>query len=95
MRALESKGVRRIVYTDVLRDGMLEGPNLEGLRELASTTSLEIVMSGGVSTLDDLRRIRRAAPNVVAVIVGRALYEGAFTLAQAAAVLEGASGASG
>jgi phosphoribosylformimino-5-aminoimidazole carboxamide ribotide isomerase len=95
VRALESKGVRRIVYTDVLRDGMLEGPNLEGLRELASSTRLEIVMSGGVSTLDDLRRIRRAAPNVVAVIVGRALYEGAFTLAQATAVLEGASGASG
>jgi phosphoribosylformimino-5-aminoimidazole carboxamide ribotide isomerase len=85
---LRDRGVRRIVYTDVLRDGMLEGPNLEGLSELTQATDLEIVMSGGISRLEDLRWVKREAPGVVAVVVGRALYEGTFTLAQAKAVLE-------
>jgi phosphoribosylformimino-5-aminoimidazole carboxamide ribotide isomerase len=87
VRLLKDRGVRRIVYTDVLRDGMLEGPNLEGLHELAEVTDLEIVMSGGISRLEDLRWVKREAPEVVAVIVGRALYEGAFTLEQAKAAL--------
>ena len=85
---LQEHGARRIVYTDVLRDGMLEGPNLEGLRELTETTDLEVVMSGGISRLEDLRWVKRDAPDVVAVIVGRALYEGSFTLAQARAILD-------
>jgi len=84
---LKDRGVRRIVYTDVLRDGMLEGPNLEGLHELTEATDLEIVMSGGISRLEDLRWVKREAPDVVAIIVGRALYEGAFTLEQAKAAL--------
>jgi phosphoribosylformimino-5-aminoimidazole carboxamide ribotide isomerase len=84
---LKDRGVRRIVYTDVLRDGMLEGPNLEGLHELTEATELEVVMSGGISRLEDLRWVKREAPDVVAIIVGRALYEGAFTLEQAKAAL--------
>jgi phosphoribosylformimino-5-aminoimidazole carboxamide ribotide isomerase len=87
VRLLKQRGVRRIVYTDVLRDGMLEGPNLEGLSELTEATDLEIVMSGGISRLEDLRWVKREAPDVVAIIVGRALYEGTFTLAQAKAAL--------
>ena len=88
VRLLKERGARRIVYTDVLRDGMLEGPNLEGLRELTEATDLEVVMSGGISRLEDLRWIKREAPGLVAVIVGRALYEGTFTLAQARAILD-------
>ncbi|HAR68795.1 MAG TPA: bifunctional 1-(5-phosphoribosyl)-5-((5-phosphoribosylamino)methylideneamino)imidazole-4-carboxamide isomerase/phosphoribosylanthranilate isomerase PriA, partial [Thermus scotoductus] len=66
------------------RDGMMGGPNLIGLRDVAEVTSLQIIMSGGVALLDDLRRLRRLqAPNVVGVILGRALYEKAFTLAEA------------
>jgi phosphoribosylformimino-5-aminoimidazole carboxamide ribotide isomerase len=84
---LAERGVRRIVYTDVLRDGMLEGPNIEGLHELAESTDLEIVMSGGISRLQDLRWVKREAPGLAAVIVGRALYEGAFTLAEGMAAL--------
>ena len=84
LHELERRGVRRVVYTDVSRDGMLGGPDLAGLVELAGQTSLELVASGGVSTLADLRLLRRRAPaNVVGVIVGRALYEGAFTIADA------------
>jgi phosphoribosylformimino-5-aminoimidazole carboxamide ribotide isomerase len=88
VKELEQHGVHRVVYTDVARDGMMGGPNLIGLRDLAEATSLEIIMSGGVALLDDLRRLRRlGAPNVVGVIVGRALYEKAFTLAEAMAVV--------
>ena len=87
-RILTQHGVGRIVYTDTSRDGMLGGPDLAGLKELAESTSLEIVMSGGISLLDDLRRLRRLAlPNVVGVIVGRAFYEDAFTLADAMAAV--------
>jgi len=87
-KILTQHGVRRIVYTDTSRDGMLGGPNLAGLKELAESTSLEIVMSGGITLLDDLRRLRRLAlPNVCGVIVGRALYEDAFSLADALAAV--------
>ena len=87
-KILTQHGVTRIVYTDTSRDGMLGGPNLAGLKELAEVTPLEIVMSGGISLLDDLRRLRRLSlPNVVGVIVGRALYEEAFTLADALAAV--------
>lgn len=87
LKILEEKGVKRVVYTDVARDGMLRGPDLEGLEELAASTSLELIMSGGVTWLDDLRLLAKLpAPNVVGVIVGRALYEGSFTVAEAQAV---------
>jgi phosphoribosylformimino-5-aminoimidazole carboxamide ribotide isomerase len=87
---LEEHGVRRVVYTDVARDGMLRGPDLKGLEEFAQSTALEFIMSGGVASLDDLRQLARLAlPNVAGVIVGRALYEGAFTVAEAQAVLAG------
>ncbi len=89
-KILTQHGVARIVYTDTSRDGMLGGPDLAGLKELAEVTPLEIVMSGGISLLDDLRRLRRLGlPNVVGVIVGRALYEEAFTLADALAAVGG------
>lgn len=87
---LEEHGVKRAVYTDTARDGMLGGPNLLSLRDVAEVTSLELVCSGGVALLDDLRRLARLnAPNVVGVIVGRALYEKAFTLAEAMAAAGG------
>lgn len=90
LRLLDERGVRRVVYTDVARDGMLGGPNLEELHELAESTSIEMVLSGGVGTLDDLRRVARVAPsNVVGVIIGRALYDGAFELRQAQDVVRG------
>jgi phosphoribosylformimino-5-aminoimidazole carboxamide ribotide isomerase len=89
-KILAAHGVKRVVYTDTARDGMLGGPNLIGLRDLAEVTSLEIVVSGGIALLDDLRRLKKLdVPNVVGVVVGRALYEKAFTLADALAVFAG------
>jgi phosphoribosylformimino-5-aminoimidazole carboxamide ribotide isomerase len=80
-------GVRRVQYTDVVRDGTLVGPNLEALETLARAAALRITAAGGVSTLDDLGRLRALAPlGVDEVIVGKALYERRFTLAQAQAV---------
>ena len=89
-KILAEHGVKRVVYTDTARDGMLGGPNLIGLRDLAEVTSLEIVLSGGIALLDDLRRLDKLdLPNLVGVILGRALYEQAFTFADALAVFAG------
>ncbi len=89
-KILAEHGVKRVVYTDTARDGMLGGPNLIGLRDLAEVSSLELVLSGGIGLLDDFRRLKKLdLPNVVGVIVGRALYEKAFTLGDALAVFAG------
>jgi phosphoribosylformimino-5-aminoimidazole carboxamide ribotide isomerase len=87
VKILAEHGVGRVVYTDTARDGMLGGPNLPGLADLAEVSPLEIILSGGIALLDDLRRVKRMnASTVVGVIVGRALYEKSFTLAAAQAV---------
>jgi phosphoribosylformimino-5-aminoimidazole carboxamide ribotide isomerase len=80
-------GVRRVQYTDVVRDGTLVGPNLEGLQQVAQAAALRVTAAGGVATLEDLGRLRALEPfGVDEVIVGKALYEGRFTLARAKAV---------
>jgi len=90
VKELAGHGVQRVVYTDTARDGMLGGPNLPGLKDLADVSEPEIILSGGVGLLDDLRRLKKlGADKVVGVIVGRALYEHAFTLPEAMAVFAG------
>ena len=90
VKVLAEHGVARVVYTDTGRDGMLGGPNLPGLKDLAEVSELEIILSGGIALLDDLKRLKRLdAEKVVGVIVGRALYEKAFTLPQALALFSG------
>ena len=77
-------GVERVVYTDIARDGMLNGVNVEAVRELAQRTGLKVIASGGVSSLDDLRRLKEAeASGVEGVIIGQALYSGALDLREA------------
>jgi phosphoribosylformimino-5-aminoimidazole carboxamide ribotide isomerase len=77
-------GVRRVQYTDVVRDGTLVGPNLEGLRQVAEAAALRVTAAGGVATLEDITRLRALEDvGVDEVIVGKALYERRFTLAQA------------
>ncbi|MFL6076276.1 MAG: bifunctional 1-(5-phosphoribosyl)-5-((5-phosphoribosylamino)methylideneamino)imidazole-4-carboxamide isomerase/phosphoribosylanthranilate isomerase PriA [Mycobacteriales bacterium] len=81
---LDREGCARYVVTDVNKDGMLKGPNLELLRELCARTDRPVIASGGVSTLDDLRALRGLVPlGVEGAIVGKALYAGAFTLEEA------------
>lgn len=79
-RRFEDAGVAAIIHTDIARDGMLQGPNLEASAGLAAAVSIPVIVSGGVSSLDD---VRRAVPLVAGAIVGRALYTGALDLAAA------------
>lgn len=76
------------VVTDIARDGMLAGPDVEGLRDLATRTSVPLVASGGVSSLDDVQALA-AIPDLHGVITGKAIYEGRFTVAEAVRVLAG------
>lgn len=80
-------GVRTVVFTDIGRDGVLSGVNLDATRELAQATGLGVIASGGVSSLDDVVRLREAASDgIVGVIIGRALYDGRIDLAEALAL---------
>ena len=88
---LEAAGCQRYVVTDIEKDGMLRGPNLDLLRQVCARTSRPVVASGGVSSLADLRAIAGLVPDgVEGAIVGKSLYAGAFTLPEAlAAVAQG------
>lgn len=91
-RHMQDAGVSRIIYTDILSDGMMKGPNIEATRMLAQAVEIPVTVSGGMSSLDDVRRVCEAeADGVDEVIVGRALYLGAFTLPEAIAAARGAS----
>ncbi|MCR2764863.1 bifunctional 1-(5-phosphoribosyl)-5-((5-phosphoribosylamino)methylideneamino)imidazole-4-carboxamide isomerase/phosphoribosylanthranilate isomerase PriA [Microbacterium sp. zg.B48] len=84
LERLEEAGCSRYVVTDVTKDGTLKGPNLELLQEMTARTPKPIVASGGVSSLDDIAALRELVPlGVEGAIVGKALYAGAFTLAEA------------
>src|SRR5712692_5323528 len=80
-RQVASIGAARIIYTDIARDGRLEGPNLETTRRIAEASGIRVTASGGVSSLEDIARLCDLEPHGVdSVIVGKALYEGRFTL---------------
>lgn len=79
-RRVLSQGARHVVYTDVGRDGMLSGPDLDGSIALQKLGA-QVISSGGVASLDDLRAVQRAG--LSGAIVGRAIYEGKFTVADA------------
>jgi len=85
---LNKAGCARYVVTDILKDGTMRGPNLDLLRLVCEHTNAPVIASGGVSTLDDLRALKPMEElGVEGVITGKALYAGAFTVAQALAVL--------
>jgi len=87
---LDADGCARYVVTDVTRDGTLTGPNLDLLRRVCARTSRPVIASGGVASLADLAQLVALAPlGVEGVIVGKALYSGAFTLPQALAAVAG------
>ncbi|WP_210527875.1 1-(5-phosphoribosyl)-5-[(5-phosphoribosylamino)methylideneamino]imidazole-4-carboxamide isomerase [Rubellimicrobium arenae] len=78
-RAYEDAGIAAIIYTDIARDGAMQGPNVEATAALARAVSIPIIASGGVSSLDDLQRLK-ATGVVSGAITGRALYDGAVDL---------------
>ena len=81
-----SKGVQRFIYTDIARDGALNGPNIQELKEIQREISCSLIASGGVSSMDDLRAL--AALDIEGTIVGKALYTGNIDLAGAIAEFE-------
>jgi phosphoribosylformimino-5-aminoimidazole carboxamide ribotide isomerase len=86
---LQNHGVRELVYTNVDRDGMLEGPDLEEVRRVAGAVQGSMIYSGGIGSLADLEGLKALGePALAGVIVGKALYEQRFTVEQALTVLE-------
>ncbi len=86
---MKTRGVERIVYTDIARDGMMTGPNIPETEKMARETGLKVIASGGVSSLDDIRALKQIeSSGVDSVITGKAIYEGAFTLEKAIELAE-------
>jgi phosphoribosylformimino-5-aminoimidazole carboxamide ribotide isomerase len=86
---LQNRGVRSFVYTNVDRDGMLQGPDLDEVRRIAAVVRGRFIYSGGIGKLDDLHALARLRQvNLGGVIVGKALYENRFTIAEGQAALE-------
>lgn len=87
-RSLEDAGVAAIIYTDINRDGAMQGPNIEATAALARAVSIPVIASGGVSSLEDLRALKSCGAPLDGVISGRALYDGAIDLRAALALLK-------
>ena len=85
-RQFEDAGIAAIIYTDILRDGAMKGPNVEATAALARAVDIPVIASGGVSSLDDLRGLRDTGV-ISGAISGRALYDGALDLREALAEL--------
>ncbi len=85
----ERDGVEAIIYTDINRDGAMQGPNVEATAALARAVTIPVIASGGVSSLDDLIALRDCGVALNGAISGRALYDGALDLGAALAALKG------
>src|SRR6056297_84616 len=86
-REMEGLGVEAVIYTDIARDGMMQGPNLEATKALAEAISIPVIASGGVSSLDDIRNLLTIEDaGVSGVITGKAIYTGALDLREAVAL---------
>jgi phosphoribosylformimino-5-aminoimidazole carboxamide ribotide isomerase len=81
---LKEMGFKQIIYTNISKDGTLRGPDIKGIKSLLKETGLKIIASGGVSSIEDIGRLTLLEKKgLTGVIIGKALYEGKFTLAQA------------
>jgi len=84
IKELENIGAKRIIYTDISRDGMLSGPNLETLKVILENTTLEVIASGGISSIENIKVLKEyEKKGLVGVIIGKALYEGKLDLKEA------------
>ncbi|WP_299405935.1 1-(5-phosphoribosyl)-5-[(5-phosphoribosylamino)methylideneamino]imidazole-4-carboxamide isomerase [uncultured Roseobacter sp.] len=86
-KSFEDAGVTAIIYTDILRDGAMGGPNIAATADLARSVSIPVIASGGVSSLADLIALRDCGADLNGAISGRALYDGAIDLKEALATL--------
>jgi len=82
--ALKDIGFRELIYTDTLKDGALSGPNIKSVKALMEDTAMKIIASGGISSLKDIQRMKLLEKEgLLGIIIGKALYEGRFTLSEA------------
>ena len=88
-RRFEDAGVAALIYTDIERDGAMQGVNVAATAALARAVTIPVIASGGVSSIDDLRALRASGAPLDGVISGRALYEGTLDLGAAVALLDG------
>jgi phosphoribosylformimino-5-aminoimidazole carboxamide ribotide isomerase len=88
-RRFEDAGVAAIIYTDIARDGAMQGPNIEATAALANAVSIPVIASGGVSSMDDLRALKACGAPLDGAISGRAIYDGSLDVAEAARFLAG------
>jgi len=92
-KRFEGYGVAAIIYTDISRDGMMQGPNIAATRELAEAIAIPVIASGGVSSLKDIENLMAVeSAGVTGVITGKAIYTGAIRLAEAIALTKGMNG---
>lgn len=87
-RAVESYGAAGIIYTDISRDGMLSGPNVEATKRMADAVKIPVIASGGVKTIDDIKNLLTAG-NIWGAITGKAIYSGSLDLVEAIALTKG------
>lgn len=81
---MEREGVGCIIYTDILRDGMMEGPNLDGVSNILDKVKIRVIASGGISSIGDIRRLKALEERgLFGLIIGRALYEGRIDILEA------------
>ena len=87
LKDLSGCAIAAVVYTDIARDGMLSGPNLSALKEVAGISSFPVIASGGISRIEDLVAVRSLGPRIEGAIVGKALYDGKLDYQAAVAAL--------
>lgn len=83
-KELANAGAKTFIFTDIATDGMLSGPNIEAVAELAKATGASVIASGGVSSIEDLQNVKKyESDGVSGAIVGKAIYSGKFTVSEA------------
>ncbi len=87
LKELSGCAIAAVVYTDIARDGMLNGPNIPALKEVVECSSFPVIASGGITRLEDLQAVRSLGPKIEGAIVGKALYDGKLDLRAAVAAL--------
>lgn len=88
-KRIAKAGIKTIIYTDIAKDGMLEGPNLKTIKSIASAVSVSVIASGGISSVKDIQDLKQlGCPNLVGAIVGKAIYDGQLRLEDALAIAQ-------
>lgn len=87
-KRIEQWGIKEVIYTDIQKDGTMQGPDIQGIEQLIEQTSLQVIVSGGISSLEDLQSLKPYGKRLGGVIIGKALYSNQLTLPDAMAVFK-------